>query len=139
MGASRSASGRADERGGEADKLGHTDVAFLGKAVKTLGECGWVAARAHNWGRAAATFPRFRRPPAQDGSSWEVMTSPSRLHHAASDPITGHPTPGARRSVFEIRLLSFWSSFEVQVDPSWRARSARYGPPAGRVALLSHQ
>lgn len=53
-GASRSASGRADERGGEADKLGHTDVAFLGNAVKTLEECGWVAARAPNWGRAAA-------------------------------------------------------------------------------------
>lgn len=52
-GASRSASVRADEWGGEADKLGHTDVPFLGNAVKTLEECGWVAARAHNWGRAA--------------------------------------------------------------------------------------
>lgn len=52
-GASRRASGRADEWGGEADKLGHTDVPFLGNAVKTLEECSWVAARAHNWGRTA--------------------------------------------------------------------------------------
>lgn len=42
--------------GGEADKLGHTAVAFLGNAVKTPEECGRAAARAHNWGRAAATF-----------------------------------------------------------------------------------
>lgn len=46
---------RADEWGGEADKLGHTNVAFLGNAVKTLEECSWVAARAYNWGRAAPT------------------------------------------------------------------------------------
>lgn len=39
-GASRSASVRADEWGGEADELGHTKVAFLGNAVKTL-EVGW--------------------------------------------------------------------------------------------------
>lgn len=52
---------RADEWGGEADKLGHTDAVFLGNAVKTLEECGWVAARAHNWGRAAATFLISRR------------------------------------------------------------------------------
>lgn len=52
-GASCSASVRADEWGGEADKLGHTNVAFLGNAVKTLEECSWVAARAYNWGRAA--------------------------------------------------------------------------------------
>lgn len=66
-GESCSASVRADEWGGEADELGHTDVAFLGNAVKVLGECGWVAARARNWGGAAgltaspryAAFKRF--------------------------------------------------------------------------------
>lgn len=46
---------RADEWGGEADKLGHTNVAFLGNAVKTLEERSWVAARAYNWGRAASS------------------------------------------------------------------------------------
>lgn len=51
---------RADEWGGEADKLGHTNVAFLGNAVKTLEECSWVAARAYNWGRAAPTRLDFR-------------------------------------------------------------------------------
>lgn len=50
---------RADEWGGEADKLGHTNVAFLGNAVKTLEECSWVAARAYNWGRAASTPLHF--------------------------------------------------------------------------------
>lgn len=63
-GASCSASVRADEWGGEADKLGHTNVAFLGNAVKTLEECSWVAARVYNWGRAAATALRFRSLPA---------------------------------------------------------------------------
>lgn len=51
---------RADEWGGEADKLGHTNVAFLGNAVKTLEERSWVAARAYNWGRAAPTRLDFR-------------------------------------------------------------------------------
>lgn len=46
---------RADEWGGEADKLGHANIAFLGNAVKMLEECGTVAARAYNWGRAALT------------------------------------------------------------------------------------
>lgn len=59
-GASRSASVRADEWGGEADKLGHTNVAFLGNAVKTLEECSWVAARVYNWGRAAAAAAAVR-------------------------------------------------------------------------------
>lgn len=53
---------RADEWGGEADKLGHTNVAFLGNAVKTLEECSWVAARAYNWGRAAPARLDFLSP-----------------------------------------------------------------------------
>lgn len=61
-GASCSASARADEWGGEADKLGHTNVAFLGNAVKTLEECSWVAARAYNWGRAAPSWLDFLSP-----------------------------------------------------------------------------
>lgn len=36
-GASHSASVRADEWGGESDKLGHTNIAFLGNAVKNAG------------------------------------------------------------------------------------------------------
>lgn len=55
-GASCSASVRADEWGGETDKLGHANAAFLGNAVKTLEECSWVAARAYNWGRVAPTW-----------------------------------------------------------------------------------
>lgn len=58
-GASCSASVRADEWGGEADKLGHTNVAFLGNAVKTLEERSWVAARVYNWGRAAPARLHF--------------------------------------------------------------------------------
>lgn len=46
---------RADEWGGEADKLGHTNVAFVGNAVKALVQCSWVAARAYNWGISALT------------------------------------------------------------------------------------
>jgi len=44
---------RADEWGGEAGKLGHTNVTFLGNAVKMLEERSWVVARAYNWGRVA--------------------------------------------------------------------------------------
>lgn len=60
-GESRSAWVRADERGGAADELGHTDAAFLGNAVKTLEECAWVAARAHDCCRHVPDLTRRRR------------------------------------------------------------------------------
>lgn len=51
-GVSCSAYVRADEWGGEADKMGHTDVAFLGNAVK----CRSSATCAYNWSRAALSL-----------------------------------------------------------------------------------
>lgn len=49
-GGSRSASGRADEWGGEAHKVGHAGAAFLGNAVKAPGGARLGALHVHTTG-----------------------------------------------------------------------------------------